>query len=259
MCTEDRYPNLDLASTRPFPEDSSFTIIYEGPQNEFHVKSLPSNEQHWFRVRACSNNIMSRWCNKTLSVKTKEERGFSWDRAASHKETVISMEGQRVQRSPSSSHWVCAFGNKAFNLKRRYATIKVSGDSPYLYVGVAYKGAPVAEAYNNVSVLWRKGSGDLCFHGVRLNRSKLPSVSSASGELCYGGGDVVGIMVDVKLGKVAFFCNGVLARTASGLRTDVDVLPFVSLGSADVVAEFTTESFIPTTPRDFSSQRRLRS
>mmetsp|Transcript_19180 Transcript_19180/g.63349 ORF Transcript_19180/g.63349 Transcript_19180/m.63349 type:complete len:92 (-) Transcript_19180:48-323(-) len=49
-------------------------------------------------------------------------------------------------------------------------------------------------------------------------------------------------MVDVKLGKVAFFCNGVLARTASGLRTDVDVLPFVSLGSADVVAEFTTVS-----------------
>ena len=42
----------------------------------------------------------------------------------------------------------------------------------------------------------------MCFHGVRLNRSKLPSVSSASGELCYGGGDVVGIMVDVKLGKV---------------------------------------------------------
>lgn len=57
---------------------------------------------------------------------------------------------------------------------------------------------------------------------------------------------MVGIMVDVKLGKVvrrvskepdeqqvAFFCNGVLARTASGLRTDVDVLPFVSLGSGD--------------------------
>jgi len=112
-------------------------------------------------------------------------------------------------------------------------------------------------------------------------------VSSASGELCYGAGDVVGIMVDVKLGKVvrtvsegsetvqvAFFCNGVLARTASGLKTDVDLLPFVSLGSGDVVAEFTSvssavslsgpnlssqEPFTPTTPRDFSSQRRQRS
>mmetsp|Transcript_2646 Transcript_2646/g.6295 ORF Transcript_2646/g.6295 Transcript_2646/m.6295 type:complete len:225 (+) Transcript_2646:1837-2511(+) len=158
MCTEDRFTNLDTSSTRPFPEDSSFTTIYEGQQSEFHVKSLAANEQHWFRVRACRNNILSRWCNKTLSVKTREERGFIWDRAASHKEAFITMDDQRVQRSPTSTHWVCAFGNKAFNLKRRYATIKISGDLPYLYVGVAYKGAPLGEAYNNFSVLWRKGS-----------------------------------------------------------------------------------------------------
>jgi len=64
------------SSTCPSPAFSSSAQVL------LQVKSLPSNEQHWFRVRACSNNIMSRWCNKTLSVKTKEERGFSWDRAA---------------------------------------------------------------------------------------------------------------------------------------------------------------------------------
>eukprot|EP00960_Hanusia_phi_P018634 549750-Hanusia_phi.AAC.1 len=52
----------------------------------------------------------------------------------------LLLTDQRVQRSPTSTHWVCAFGefdvvlamadvkatgNKAFNLKRRYATIKV--------------------------------------------------------------------------------------------------------------------------------------
>jgi hypothetical protein len=39
-----------------------------------------------------------------------------------------------------------------------------------MYIGVAYEGASTADAYNSLSVVWRKGTGDLYLHGVKVLR-----------------------------------------------------------------------------------------
>ena len=70
MCTEDRFTNLDLASTRPFPEDSSFTIIYEGPQNEFHV---PLPRLLFLSSSAAAGEVAS--FQRTALVQVRQTRG----------------------------------------------------------------------------------------------------------------------------------------------------------------------------------------
>jgi hypothetical protein len=45
-----------------------------------------------------------------------------------------------------------------------YFEVRVAGDSPYMYVGVAYEGVPVHEAYSDMAVVWRKGTGEVAPH-----------------------------------------------------------------------------------------------
>jgi len=132
-----------------------------------------------------------------------------------------------------------------------------------MYVGICYEGCATSESYTPQSVVWRKHSGDLFVHGVKLTKPKystakaLPSIGIQSSEETAGGfraGDVVGVLVDVEQGRVAFYCNGVLARTVSGLQTSSPIYPFLSLGAPDVSAELVDVATEPSTPRDFTKR-----
>ena len=82
----------------------------------------------------------------------------------------------------------------------------------------------------------------------------LPDGPQNGKESGFRNGDLVGVLVDVTAGKVAFYCNGVLQRWVSGLQTSTPLFPFVSLGAPDVAATFVEGLHEPETPRDFTSR-----
>ena len=58
-------------------------------------------------------------------------------------------------------------------------------------------------------------------HGVKINKPRLSGELPPGPQSQQGGGfrngDLVGVLVDADMGKIAFFCNGVLQRWVSGL------------------------------------------
>ena len=93
--------------------------------------------------------------------------------------------------------------------------------------------------------LW---AGEVLVHGVKVKGPK-------SGGARFEDGDVVGVMVEPASGRVAFFRNGVLARAVSpGVRPGVPVLPFVSLGAADLAALLVPEpARVPPPPAQWAA------
>ncbi len=85
-------------------------------------------------------------------------------------------------------------------------------------------------------------------HGVKVKGPK-------SGGARFEDGDVVGVMVEPAAGRVAFFRNGILARSVSpGVRPAVPVLPFVSLGAADLAAVLIGEpARVPPPPAQWAA------
>ena len=103
-----------------------------------------------------------------------------------------------------------------------------------MYVGVAYEGASTSDAYNSLTVAWRKGSGDLYLHGVKIARARFapdampegPQSGGVGAVTAAGGfrnGDLVGVLVDAAAGKLAFFCNGVLQRSSKRVSKRVSL------------------------------------
>ena len=110
-----------------------------------------------------------------------------------------------------------------------------------MYVGVAYEGASTSDAYNSLTVAWRKGSGDLYLHGVKIARARFapdampegPQSGGVGAVTAAGGfrnGDLVGVLVDAAAGKLAFFCNGVLQRSSKRVSKRVSKRAFFCNG-----------------------------
>eukprot|EP00282_Hemiselmis_andersenii_P034878 CAMPEP_0169456036 /NCGR_PEP_ID=MMETSP1042-20121227/16137_1 /TAXON_ID=464988 /ORGANISM="Hemiselmis andersenii, Strain CCMP1180" /LENGTH=92 /DNA_ID=CAMNT_0009568229 /DNA_START=392 /DNA_END=667 /DNA_ORIENTATION=+ len=88
--------------------------------------------------------------------------------------------------------------------------------------------------------MWRKHTGDVYLHASRMDRSNIFSISPSGPEPLheegYKDGDVVSVEVDFSNQRVSFYTNGRLSRRVNGMRTDVPVVPLVTIGASDVTA-----------------------
>ena len=94
-------------------------------------------------------------------------------------------------------------------------------------------------------------AGEVFVHGVKHKGPRSGSGASAGFE----DGDVVGVMVGAASGRVALYRNGVLCwSVAPGVRPSLSVVPFVSLGAADLSAVIVGEpARVPPAPHDWTA------
>lgn len=234
------------------PPEEVYEDVYEGTGASHVVWGLKGGHAYFFRLKSvAANNASSSW-GVPLKVTTPAETGHAWNGRSSHRGAVISGDGLSVQRAPSVSTWVAAVTVKDINRNRRFFSVQVHGDSPYMYVGLAYDGANTGEAYGPRTVLWRKGSGEVYLHGVKLPRNKfLPTPGRPGGPKeahGYKSGDVVGVLVDFEQTKVTFYCNGVVDRTVSGVNTGEILYGMVSIGAGGLSARIVEGGMEPTLP-----------